>query len=48
MKRIHKIIAGTAGALALVAATAFAAAPDGTFGPCGGPGAGQPASGRWA
>lgn len=40
MKRIHKIIAGTAGALALVAATAFAAAPDGTFGPCGGPGAG--------
>ena len=39
MKRVNKIIAGAAGALALVAVTAFAAAPDGTFGPCGGPGA---------
>jgi len=39
MKRVHKIIAGAAGALTLAAATAFAAAPDGTFGPCGGPGA---------
>ena len=39
MKGVHKIIAGAAGALTLVAATAFAAAPDGTFGPCGGSGA---------
>lgn len=39
MKRVNKIIAGAAGALALVAATAFAAAPDGTFGPWCGQGA---------
>jgi Spy/CpxP family protein refolding chaperone len=38
MKRIHTIIAGTAGTLALVAAAAFAAAPEAGFGPCGGPG----------
>jgi Spy/CpxP family protein refolding chaperone len=37
MKRVHTIIAGTAGTLALVAA-AFAAAPEAGFGPCGGPG----------
>jgi Spy/CpxP family protein refolding chaperone len=35
MKRVHKIIAGAAGALAIVAATAYAAAPDGGFGPFG-------------
>lgn len=40
MKRTYKIIAAAAGTLALVAATAFAAAPDGTFGPCVGAGAG--------
>ena len=40
MNRTQKLIAGTAGALGLIAATAFAAAPDGTFGPCGGPGFG--------
>ncbi|MDH4061836.1 MAG: Spy/CpxP family protein refolding chaperone [Aquincola sp.] len=40
MKRVHTIIAGAAGTLVLVAATAFAAAPEGTFGPCGGPGGG--------
>jgi hypothetical protein len=30
MKRIHKILAGTAGALTLAVVTAVAAAPDGT------------------
>jgi hypothetical protein len=39
MKRIHKIIAGTVGALALVAVTAVAAAP-GWFGGCDGTGPG--------
>src|SRR5664279_3592034 len=38
MKRVHTIIAGTAGTLALVAATEFAAAPEVGFGPCGSPG----------
>ena len=46
MKRVHKIIAGTAGTLALVAA-AFAAAPESGFGPCGGPGGAGPATARW-
>lgn len=40
MNRTQKLITGAAGALALIAATAFAAAPDGAFGPCGGPGGG--------
>ena len=44
MKRVHKIIAGTAGTLALVAA-AFAAAPESGFGPCGGPGGAGPGYG---
>ena len=44
MKRVHKIIAGTAGTLALVAA-AFAAAPESGFGPCGGPGGTGPGYG---
>jgi Spy/CpxP family protein refolding chaperone len=35
MKRVHKIVAGAAGALAIVAATAYAAAPDGGYGPYG-------------
>ncbi|MFZ2650548.1 MAG: Spy/CpxP family protein refolding chaperone [Burkholderiaceae bacterium] len=41
MKRIHKILAGTAGALTLAAVTAVAAAPYGAFGACDemGPGA---------
>jgi periplasmic protein CpxP/Spy len=37
MKRVHKFIAGTGAVLALVAVTAFAATPGGTFGPGGGP-----------
>ena len=45
MKRVHTIIAGTAGTLALVAAAAFAAAPESGFGPCGGPGAAGPGYG---
>ena len=44
MKRVHKIIAGTAGTLALVAA-AFAAAPESGFGPCGGAGGAGPGYG---
>lgn len=44
MKRVHKIIVGTAGTLALVAA-AFAAAPESGFGPCGGPGGPGPGYG---
>jgi len=44
MKRVHKIIAGTAGTLALVA-VAFAAAPESGFGPCGGPGGAGPGYG---
>jgi len=44
MKRVHKIIAGTAGTLALVAA-AFAAVPEPGFGPCGGPGGAGPGYG---
>ncbi len=35
MKRVHTIIVGTAGTLALVAATALAAAPEARFGPGG-------------
>lgn len=41
MKRIHKILAGTAGALSMAAITAFAAAPDGARGPYAGMGAGM-------
>ena len=44
MKRVHKIVAGTAGTLALVAA-AFAAAPESGFGSCGGPGGAGPGYG---
>jgi len=40
MKRIHKILAGTAGALSLVVMTAVAAAPEGTVGPYQGMGPG--------
>lgn len=37
MKRVHNILAGAAGTLALVAVTAFAAAPGGTPAPGGAP-----------
>jgi len=40
MKRIHKILVGTAGALTLAVVTAVAAAPDGPVGPYGGMGMG--------
>ena len=44
MKRVHKIIAGTTGTLALVAA-AWAASPESDFGPCGGPSGAGPGYG---
>jgi Spy/CpxP family protein refolding chaperone len=40
MKRMHKILAATVGAAALVAVTAVMAAPDGGFGGCDGTGPG--------
>jgi hypothetical protein len=46
MKRIHKILAGTAGALTLVAVTAVAAAPYGGFGGCDGTGPGAAGEAR--
>jgi len=46
MKRIHKILAGTVGALTLVAVTAVIAAPVGTFGGCDGTGPGAAGAGR--
>ena len=46
MKRIHKILAATFGAVALVAATAVIAAPDGSFGGCNAAGSGPFGGGR--
>jgi hypothetical protein len=46
MKRIHKILAGTAGALTLVVVTAAMAAPGGAFGACDGSGPGMAGGGR--
>jgi len=46
MKRIHKIIAATTGALALAAVTAVTAAPNSGFAGCDGTGPGAGAGGR--
>jgi len=46
MKRIHKILAGTVGALTLAAVTAVMAAPSGTFGGCDGTGPGAAGTAR--
>lgn len=46
MKRIHKIIAGTTGALALVVVTAVTAAPGGSYGGCDGNGPGTMGGGH--